>query len=139
MTLENTIQAMLDFGGDSYLTRKDCYNHLFCTIGTGYEWVNGELVSDDFDKQLSRYESVDVVKAVERPNALQLWEAREKTYSEMSEQMHNKHEFWYPLSKRYSHLFNYPDDIKPDWLEAINECRQMLKDDGIDIDCTGKE
>lgn len=27
--------------------------------------------------------------------------------------------------------FNYPDDIKPDWLELLTECRHLLKDDGI--------
>lgn len=37
--------------------RADCLNHLFCTIGNGYEWENGELVDginddDDYIKHL---------------------------------------------------------------------------------------
>lgn len=49
MKFEQTLQCMLDFSGDLYPTRKHCLNHLFCTIGNGYEWKNGELVSDDYE------------------------------------------------------------------------------------------
>jgi hypothetical protein len=31
-------------------------------------------------------------------------------------------------------LFNYPDDIKQDWLDAIEECKQMLIEDGYDVE-----
>ena len=34
------------------------------------------------------------------------------------------------LHEKYVHLFNYPDDIKPDWKNAIEECRQLLIEDG---------
>lgn len=40
---------------------------------------------------------------------------------------------WYPLSRKYSYLLNYPEDIKPDWLALIEECKRMLIADGIDI------
>ena len=40
---------------------------------------------------------------------------------------------WYPLSKKYSYLYNYPDNIKPDWKALIEECKQMLIDDGIEV------
>ena len=40
---------------------------------------------------------------------------------------------WYPLSKEYSYLYNYPDNIKPDWKALIEECKQILIDDGIDV------
>lgn len=35
------------------------------------------------------------------------------------------------LHEKYVHLFNYPKNIKPDWLDAINECRAMLIEDGF--------
>lgn len=35
-------------------------------------------------------------------------------------------------------LFNPPDDIKPDWAAAIEECKQMLREDGYDIDSVKK-
>ena len=31
-------------------------------------------------------------------------------------------------------LFNPPADIKPDWAAALEECRQMLREDGYDVD-----
>lgn len=40
---------------------------------------------------------------------------------------------WYPLCKEYSYLYNYPKDIKPDWLDLIEECKAMLIADGIEI------
>lgn len=35
--------------------------------------------------------------------------------------------------KRYAYLFNYPEDIKPDWKNAIDECKQLLKEDGYNL------
>lgn len=57
MTLEQTIQSMYDGYPTLFKERADCLNHLFCTIGNGYEWVNGELVDgkdtdDDYIKHL---------------------------------------------------------------------------------------
>lgn len=57
MTLEQTIQSMYDEYPTLFKERADCLNHLFCTIGNGYEWINGELVDginvdDDYIKHL---------------------------------------------------------------------------------------
>ena len=35
--------------------------------------------------------------------------------------------------EKYAYLFNYPDDIKPDWLAALNECRTLLIEDGFNL------
>lgn len=37
------------------------------------------------------------------------------------------------FSEKYAYLFNYPADIKPDWKAALEECRQMLIEDGYDL------
>ena len=34
--------------------------------------------------------------------------------------------------KRYAYLFNYPEDIKPDWKNAIDKCKRLLKEDEYD-------
>ena len=49
MKVELTIQKMFDSWPTLFKERADCLNHLFCVIGNGYEWINGELVciSDD--------------------------------------------------------------------------------------------
>lgn len=44
MNVELTIQDMFDEYPTLFKERADCLNHLFCAIGNGYEWVNGELV-----------------------------------------------------------------------------------------------
>jgi hypothetical protein len=37
------------------------------------------------------------------------------------------------MHERFVHLFNYPDDIKPDWLAAIEETKMLLKEDGYNV------
>lgn len=46
MKAEETLQYMADFCSDIFPTRKHALDHLFCVIGNGYDWVNGELVCD---------------------------------------------------------------------------------------------
>lgn len=60
MKAEDTLQFMMDFHGDLYHSRKDCLNQLFCVIGNGYEWENGELVEMEPDTKelLSRWKLV---------------------------------------------------------------------------------
>jgi hypothetical protein len=47
MTFEVTIQTMYDAYPEFFKERADCLNHLFCTLGNGWEWKNGQLVSSD--------------------------------------------------------------------------------------------
>lgn len=49
MRAEDTLQFMMDFNGNLFWSHQQCLNHLFCTIGNGYEWENGELVEKDYD------------------------------------------------------------------------------------------
>ena len=44
MTLELTIQEMFEKFPTLFKERSDCLDHLFCAIGNGYEWQNGELI-----------------------------------------------------------------------------------------------
>ena len=48
MTVESTLQEMFDRYPMLYSTREECFNHLFCTIGTGYKWKWGQLIYEDF-------------------------------------------------------------------------------------------
>ena len=46
----------------------------------------------------------------------------------------NKYFFkWSELSKEYSKLYNYPKNIKAGWKALIEECKKLLRDDGIEI------
>lgn len=46
MNVELTIQEMFDKYPILFKERADCLNHLFCVVGNGYEWSNGELVDN---------------------------------------------------------------------------------------------
>ena len=41
--------------------------------------------------------------------------------------------------KDCSYIFNYPKNIAPDWLDAINECKELLRKDGMDADMLKKK
>ena len=172
MNLELTIQEMFDDYPTLFKERSDCLNHLFCTIGNGYEWQNGELClcgyTDEDGVELEPELKMHLVngKAYQH-NKLSL---RDEAihYANMNKEDNNKypeemqqalndadqkyfaslpydvyHKFprkqrWYfylgGYCTKFAYLFNYPSDIKQDWLDGINECRQMLIEDGYDVD-----
>ena len=136
MTAESTLQWMMDFYSDLFPTRQRCLDHLFCTIGNGYEWVNGEVVCED--QLTKRYEMKEQIVRAKAWHE-DLYKQREKVELELAERnpdykpnpLYTHH--WYPLCKEYSFLYNYPADIKPDWLKLLNECKEMLIADGIEV------
>lgn len=132
MRAEDTLQFMMDFQGNLFYNRQKCLDQLFCTIGNGYSWVDGELVEDSLDTKtlLSRWKLVTPIERAEpTKSVIEVDGIRESMFKRRN--LDNPK--WYPLSKKYSYLYNYPDNIKPDWKALIEECKQMLIDDGIDI------
>ena len=47
MTIKDTIKSMIIMCPRLFSTKLSVYNHLFLTIGNGYRWENGELISED--------------------------------------------------------------------------------------------
>lgn len=47
MKLEETIQTILDKYPTPFGDRNSVLVYLYCYFGTGYEWINGELISDE--------------------------------------------------------------------------------------------
>ena len=132
MRAEDTLQFMMDFQGDLFYSRQKCLDQLFCTIGNGYSWVDGELVEDSLDTKtlLSRWKLVTPIERAEpTKSVIEVGGIRESMFKRRN--LDNPK--WYPLSKKYSYLYNYPDNIKPDWKALIEECKQMLIDDGIKV------
>lgn len=137
MRAEDTLQYMTDFCPILIPTRKHALNDLFCVVGNGYDWVNGELVNDD-NRYVKRYKLRKPIEKAEFRYE-QDWLDMNKFYRELYEDTNKKIPFkydfeWYPLSKTYSYLFNYPDDIKDDWRALLEECKQLLIEDGIDLE-----
>ena len=61
MKAENQLQWMMDFYPDSFSYKEThCLDHLFCVIGNGFEWVNGELV--DNDEHSKRYKMIQDIE-----------------------------------------------------------------------------
>ena len=136
MRAEDTLQFMADFYPSIFPTRKHCLNHLFCTIGNGYRWVKGELVEDD-DKKYNRYRLVKPVRKAEFEDERDWW-VRYRFELEMHEETGkriNPDYFfeWSQPSREYSYIYHYPKNIRPDWKALLEECRQMLKEDGVEI------
>ena len=132
MRAEDTLQFMMDFQGDLFYDRQKCLNQLFCTIGNGYSWVDGELVEDSYDTKvlLSRWKlDTPIEHAEPTESVIEVGRIKE----DMLKRRNLDDPKWYPLSKEYSYLYNYPDNIKPDWKALIEECKQILIDDGIDV------
>jgi len=134
MRAENVLQIMMDFDTRMFWSRKCCLNYLFCVIGNGLKWVNGELnySCDRADRYILKE---DVVRAEPSVSAKLIHEVETEYKTRIRALVGKEYkEFtWYPISERYSYVCNYPKDIKPDWLELILETRNLLIKDGIDI------
>lgn len=158
MTVETTIQKMFDEYPRLFSTRQECYNFLFCVIGNGYEWKRGQIVcvdDDEEDRNLQMWEEMDYADLQDawesagiKPKAVQS-EMNVAERQREDEAIHNlfgenglkdglpdiepydpdKHR-WYPISE-YSLIKRVPPDVKPDWKAAVEECKIMLKEDGV--------
>ena len=147
MTIKDTIKSMIITCHRIFQTKLSVYNHLFLTIGNGYRWENGELISEDDEENCSiedglealfndklQYDfledyletatdSEDIINYFKRRNKEKLKLVKiivnyEKIINEKL-YLADKEEL-YPLSK-YSKILNIPDDIKDDWKDAIKE------------------
>ena len=77
------------------------------------------------------------IKRAEFPNE-ENWYQQNKFYRDLYDGKEKKipweYDFeWYPLGKNYEKLYDYPDDIKSDWKELLEECKELLIADGIEV------
>lgn len=114
MKLEHEIQYAFDKYSLLFKQRWQVLDHLFCVIGNGYEWLNGELVEKDIDK--SGYTPI-----LKDNKAYSIYE---HSFSDIE---------FYPICE-YSKIFTIPKDIKPDWLDGIKEVVKMLLEHGNGYD-----
>lgn len=160
MKPERTLQKMYDEYPQLFPTRQQALDHLFCVIGNGYEWKDGELV---YYKELYYYDSeLDEVVEIpfendNEPDIVskspitddeyeiehQKWiEERVDLKCRLNKRitreealkvtLENCHK-WYPISKNHSYICNLPDDITPEWRALAEECKELLRKDGIEI------
>lgn len=123
MRLEHTIQALFDECPMLFNNRLEVLDHLFCVIGNGFKWKNGQLVYSN--GKMSKLRQKDV-KLHGGDKACQIIDSPE--YHKFKSRM--KDDEWYGLCTS-SYLFDYPSDIKSDWLAGIEETKKYLELDGI--------
>lgn len=161
MKPERTLQKMYDEYPKLYPIRQRALDHLFCTVGNGYSWYKGEVVSDDelfiWDNNIERFIIDPDYKIDEEPDIISTPLKTEEEYMEEMEEWHMllaklrhrhypetpieehykelEHNFnkWYPLSKDYSLIYTVPDDVTPEWKALVEECKELLRKDGIEI------
>lgn len=161
MKPERTLQKMYDEYPKLFPTRQRALDHLFCVIGNGYSWYKGEIVADDelfiLDDKLEKliidpdYEidvKPDIVSTPPKTEeeyakemeewVMSLAKLKHRVLPEISIEEHykglkNNFHKWYPLSEDYSLIHNVPDDVTPEWKALVEECKESLRRDGIEI------
>lgn len=181
MNVELTIQDLFDNYPGLFKERADALSHLFCTIGNGYEWEEGELVKnvptgssptllesrlvDGKAFQHNKLSLRDESQLYEQERIAQGWyddwknrwpeddiekmkAIRQKIIEKLPDDVYyrepERKKRWgffvnIPNHQRVdfhvnsAFLFNYPDDIKPDWKYAIEECKRLLIEDGFEL------
>ncbi len=161
MKPERTLQKMYDEYPRLFPVRQQALDHLFCTVGNGYSWYKGEVVHDNelfiWDNKLEEFVIDPDYKIDEEPDIVSTPPKTEEEWMEEKEEWHMllakmrhryhpetpieehykylEHNFnkWYPLSKEYSLIYTVPDDVTPEWKALVEECKELLLKDGIEI------
>lgn len=148
MTLEQNIQYLYIKYPSISPTRQSVLNYLYITIGNGYDWKNGQLISeiDHEDKNLiQKIKDKNHVPASEPGYKQGPYRIEEiilkrrfeqnkitkKEYKQSLNELNSKVYYsFYPFAKddKYPSINNLPEDIKPDYLlGAIEACQDILK------------
>jgi hypothetical protein len=154
MTLEETIQACFDHFPSLFQTREEVLDHLFSVIGNGYDWVNGELLSDNNHLPINPLGPDGKAKQYkpwtykcEREDMYDFLLKKDKRlttnlasiYGENLEDKFlspkpNDNDLVprkfniYPPSRSYSNMFIFPKNIKPDWKNGVKEFFEYIID-----------
>lgn len=134
VSVEDTIKFCAQHYSDIYPNRASFIDHLFFTIGNGYDWLDGCLVNTsphdhlelqsrkDRDKDL--YEAMSAFKALMKETNKDYVDSGEKRRLRWEADVHE----FYSVNKDYSNICQVPDDVKPDWLELAYEAALLLRD-----------
>lgn len=149
MTLKETIISSLISYPLIMKNALNVYDHLFCTIGNGYEWVNGELMCED-DKKVNIKEGVINLldnKLFKNKDIMDKYYQHgiiDKYYENILDEIklifdvskrsedfsipigNNCFTGFYPLCS-YSKMCCFPDNIKDDWFEGIKKMVEIME------------
>lgn len=149
MTVFETIKTLLQDYPRLYKNRMDVLYHLFCVIGNGYDWKDGDLVDvSGYQKDRPSEYTIDAEANYQAlvdfyQNQMSFMPSEEKLRKEATD--NQQHALYlqenidqivntttplllstYPLSEEYSSLMNIPEDINQDWAQAAEELAKAL-------------
>jgi hypothetical protein len=145
LRLQKTIERSMSRYPSLYASRTGVLDHMYCVIGGGHEWIDGEI---RYDRERRRrkgdpreaFRPFRDVKAElawkklvgERVSSWDLEWTREsvKHHNEQAKlildnikvlsRTHDPRTHYYPLSQ-YSHIMNVPDNVRTDYLKGALE------------------
>lgn len=138
---ELTRKIMLHKYPTLFSTEFDVLHHLFFVLGNGYRWANGELIKRELildgklhEKTIEEWEAELADKVFildEKLNRVinRLGILRSLSTVETPHEPTDKYPL-YPLSDHCGAV-EFPDDIKPDWLEALKKAIELAEMDSV--------
>lgn len=147
MKVQDTLVDCIRRYPSLYKTGGDVLHHLFCVIGNGYRWCDGELVPIDFDERAPYRDVLGIdVLPDEMLKGIPEWELqfiRERSAAQRGEEYKiaveaveraqnwgfEDVETFYPETPS-APLFNLPVDITPDWFEAAEYMKEQAVNHG---------
>lgn len=117
MTYRDTVLSLLDYEMENRLTVDD---HLFAVIGNGYEWKDGEIVyyvSDEYKNQLDSKPKSDEAMKAHYDKLYEKYKNKYNDYNPPTGAIYYRFQI-YPICE-YSLMYETPEDVKPDWKDAI--------------------
>lgn len=145
MTLQETVRNAILKHPSIFNNALTVYNHLFCVIGNGYEWVDGELVSKGKEKPVEsireavkEYLKYSLLDSQSIHPLIKNSDAYKKRLMEevdvIFDVIRNSKNFsippnfiFYPLSNS-SKMCCFPEDIKPDWKNGIIRLVKIMEE-----------
>lgn len=154
MTYKDTVITLLKLFPNIMGSRLDVDNHLFAVGGNGYHWENGELVLAEgvskintelavkgYISELIEHleDTAPIYRKIDEKATGYMFKAKRAEALKCIDNIFNaeknfeKYEFTfedghiYPISKNFL-TENIPNDVKPDWKEAIEHFNNYVKE-----------
>jgi hypothetical protein len=150
MKLENTIRSMILKNPTLVGNRAEALDALFCVIGTGLKWKNGEIVNktkdgyigktnikmaDAINAQIEGYEKTrSCLSGATKIHTDEILESLikrdvekiKRTWKNIRTLCHNTTiSHFYPICE-FSYLVDSPSDVKDDWLLGMQETANLV-------------
>lgn len=147
ISVKATVRRMLIQYPSLFQDKSDCFNHLFLTLGGGYDWHKGALVdrdpkrtdepywADESGVPSNDWERTGSELLNEAVRKMRAYNARKENhqvrfvldnFDDLFDQHLEMFRRPYPFDKEYCNLLRMPENVKPDWRQACLETTYAL-------------